>query len=1208
MQNQAPLKILLVDDRPSNLLALEHELRELPAEFVRATSGDEALGLTLRHRFALAILDVQMPSMDGYELAELLLGNPATSTLPIIFLSATYDDHAHRLRGYATGAVDDLVKPVDHAVLTGKVKVFLDIAKARRGAEHVAALRSAQHGELTRRFDAVVDAMQDGFWQVDAEGKIVGANPAYARLVGRDLGEIVGRNVNDFMISGSNPELVQRRLREIADHPGTLRFLTQHRHRDGHTVDLEASATHVPELDGHIAFLRDISEFNRLNRSVRALVAERNADARVLVEILESTADGFWRYDAHGQILAVNRGYAAMLGYRPDEMCGLHIWDISLLTPTPDAALEVIAGIARAGWQTLVTEHRHRDGHTVPVEVSATYLPGRDEVVGFIRDVRERHQREEAERALRDELVVASRSFATLFETSSDGMGTVDREGRYTSVNDAMCRMLGRAPEELLGRLVADSSSGADTPESVSVELQRLVDSAHTDRFEKTLRHASGRVVQIEMASTYLPERGEHVFIGRDVTERNRAAKRLSDIINISRDGFWIVTADGRIATVNPAYCAMVGYDADEIVGRLVSDISLRGLQPEDVARTLRAVREGGGHASLTTSHRHRDGRSITLSVSAMYLAEHDEYAVFLRDVTEKRRAEAAEAALRAEREVQARRFDAILRHSLDGYLAVDRAGVVVDANDAYASLVGWPLDEIRGAPVARFLGVDYLAEAKMIIPAIFASGSARVDAVHRHRDGSLIEVEASAWHAQDDGLILVFVRDVRERKRHEAEARMAAFHDALTGLPNRRMLIDRYRRAVATSARKKQHGALMYLDLDHFKLLNDTLGHEVGDGFLREVARRLLACVRPGDTVARLGGDEFVVVLEDLAVGASEAAGQAGVIAERIRAALAQSYLVGDYVHRGSSSIGVVLFEAPRDDLDTVLARADSAMYQAKRGGRDGVHFFDAGLQSRLAERAALDREMRAALAAEQFELFYQVQVDAAERACGAEALIRWRHPERGLVMPGAFIAAAEESGFIRLLGAWVLRAACRQLVAWQASPHTRAMRLSVNVSAKQFAQFDFVAHVQDVLDETGAPPSLLRLELTESTALRDVERTVETMRALKGLGVRFSMDDFGSGYSSLTYLRRLPFDELKIDQSFVRGLGQDGVGVAIVRSIVAMSEALGIDVVAEGVETADERAALAAHGCGTYQGYLFGRPIPARDFEAALAAVEAG
>ena len=1059
-----------------------------------------------------------------------------------------------------------------------------------------------------QRLAAVIDGMQDGFWQVAADGEIKSANAAYARLVGRELDDIVGRNVADFAIPASTQALTVRRIREIAAHGGTLRFVTQHRHRDGHAVDLEVSATHLPAFDEHVAFLRDVSDVHRAEASMRALRSERDATTNALVEILDATSDGIWRTDAQGRILSANRSYAAMLGYRPDELRDLHVWDVSLYAPTPEAARRVIADIAHAGHRTFATEHRHRDGHAVPVEVSATYLPGRDEVVAFFRDVSERTLREAAEGALREQLAAASKMFAALFEGSSDGMWTVDREGAFTSVNESFCRMLGRAPDELLGEKVASFAAGEATPESVAEHMQRVATGAGADRFERPIRHATGRVVQIEMAVTYLPERGEHLVVGRDVTERNRAAKRLTDIVTATRDGFLIVATDGRITAANPAYCAMVGCAADEIVGRLLSDLSMDDLHPDDVLHTLRAVVSAGGHLAFTTTHRRRDGRPLTLDADTLHLPEYEEFAMFLRDVTEKRRAEAAEAALRAERELQARRFDAILRHSLDGFLAIDDEGIVVDSNEAYATLVGWPLEEIRGSYVGRFVTEETLTEAKANVAVVVAHGAVRVDAVHRHRSGAPIEVEASSWHSKDDDLILVFVRDVRERKRYEAEARMAAFHDALTGLPNRRMLIDRYRRAVASSARKRQHGALMYLDLDHFKLLNDTLGHEVGDGFLREVARRLLACVRPGDTVARLGGDEFVVVLEDLAAGAADAAGQAGVIAERIRAALAQSYLVGDYVHRGSSSIGVVLFEAPRDDLDTELARADSAMYQAKRGGRDGVHFFDAGLQSRLAERAALDREMRAALAAEQFELFYQVQVDAAERACGAEALIRWRHPERGLVMPGAFIAAAEESGFIRLLGAWVLRAACRQLVAWQASPHTRAMRLSVNVSAKQFAQFDFVAHVQDVLDETGAPPSLLRLELTESTALRDVERTVETMRALKGLGVRFSMDDFGSGYSSLTYLRRLPFDELKIDQSFVRGLGQDGVGVAIVRSIVAMSEALGIDVVAEGVETADERAALAAHGCGTYQGYLFGRPIPARDFEAALAAVEAG
>jgi diguanylate cyclase (GGDEF)-like protein len=445
-------------------------------------------------------------------------------------------------------------------------------------------------------------------------------------------------------------------------------------------------------------------------------------------------------------------------------------------------------------------------------------------------------------------------------------------------------------------------------------------------------------------------------------------------------------------------------------------------------------------------------------------------------------------------------------------------------------------------------------------------------------------------------------VEDVTERKIAEQQIHQLAFFDPLTKLPNRRLLLDRLQQAFSVSARNGQHGAIMFLDLDNFKTLNDSKGHEFGDLLLIEVSKRLLSCVGDGDTVARLGGDEFVIVLETLSINQEEAASQAELIAENIRTSLNSAYQLHELAYHSTSSIGIVLFRGHLESLDNVLKYADTAMYQAKTAGRNAIRFFDPNMQAALEARAELENEMRQALSEQQFCLYYQIQVDSQRQPLGAEVLIRWAHPQRGLVPPVQFIPLAEESGLIIPIGLWVLQAACAQLKAWQHSPQTAALTLAVNVSAKQFQQADFVAQVKQVLTDSGANPSLLKLELTESTLLDKVEEAIAKMQEIIAMGVRFSIDDFGTGYSSLQYLKRLPLYQIKIDRAFVRDIASDPNDAAIVKAIIAMTEALGLNAIAEGVESEEQFNFLDKHGCHAHQGFLFSRPVPLLEFEQVL------
>jgi len=442
-------------------------------------------------------------------------------------------------------------------------------------------------------------------------------------------------------------------------------------------------------------------------------------------------------------------------------------------------------------------------------------------------------------------------------------------------------------------------------------------------------------------------------------------------------------------------------------------------------------------------------------------------------------------------------------------------------------------------------------------------------------------------------------IQDITERKQAEHKISHLAFYDMLTGLPNRRLLRDRLQQAMASGARNARQGALLLIDLDNFKILNDTRGHDIGDLLLKETAERLLASVREVDTVARLGGDEFVVILEDLAENSAEATHQAEMVGEKIKQALTQIYHLFDYQYQSTPSIGITLFSGHQLRIDELMKRADTAMYQAKAAGRNALRFFDPDMQAAVAARVELESDLRRAIVQKQFLLHYQAQIDSQGQVIGAEALIRWQHPKRRFVSPSEFIPIAEDSGLILPLGRWVLETACTQLTVWAENPMTAPLILAVNVSALQFKQADFVEQVLDLLAHTGAKADKLKLELTEGLLLDNAEAVIAKMTRLKSHGVSFSMDDFGTGYSSLSYLKRLPLDQLKIDQSFVRDVLTDANDAAIIKAIIALGQSLGMAVIAEGVETEAQRDFLTEAGCQTYQGYFFSRPLPLNDFE---------
>ncbi|MCC6072681.1 putative bifunctional diguanylate cyclase/phosphodiesterase [Massilia sp. GCM10020059] len=666
-----------------------------------------------------------------------------------------------------------------------------------------------------------------------------------------------------------------------------------------------------------------------------------------------------------------------------------------------------------------------------------------------------------------------------------------------------------------------------------------------------------------------------------------------------------------------------LGYSGDE-TARLIDDLfSL--VHPDDLPVLKSALQQ---HMEGVTPHYRCEFRLRTKTGAWVWYANHGKI-VDSGDGVRGRRLIGVSFNIdeRKQSEERVRDQQRLLAESESRYrelLSNLRTGIVVhgpDTSIAYSNaraheLLGLSEDEIRGklAPDRTWRFVDEqgapLPLAHYPVNRVLASGQAIESQVLGviQRGGAPVWLLVSAFpEFKGDGAlkqVVVNFDDITPRKHAEQEIHQLAFYDSLTGLPNRRMLMDRLHEALAASARSQRYGAVLFIDMDNFKAINDVLGHSVGDLMLVEAAARIGHCLREADMVARLGGDEFVVLVAAVQGDAGMAAQRIALIAEKIRTSLSAPYQLLGHERHSSPSIGVAMFlGGGQGNADTVIRQADMAMYKAKDAGRNTFRFFSAAMQLAVESRAALEADLRLAIGLGQLQLHYQVQVDARQNVLGAEALVRWRHPVRGLVSPLQFIPIAEESSLILEIGNWVLDTACAQLARWQDKPALRHLTLAVNVSARQFRQADFVDMLRAIVERHPCDVSRLKLELTESMVLSDVAEVVHKMESLQALGLSLSMDDFGTGYSSLAYLKKLPLAQIKIDQSFVRDITTDAADAVMVKTIIDLARNFHLEVIAEGVETVEQLEFLRAHGCAMYQGFLFGKPQPVEAFEEQLA-----
>ena len=695
--------------------------------------------------------------------------------------------------------------------------------------------------------------------------------------------------------------------------------------------------------------------------------------------------------------------------------------------------------------------------------------------------------------------------------------------------------------------------------------------------------------IELEMQNEELRKAHAEMEVARD---------RYVDLYEFAPVGYLTINRQGMVTESNLTVCAILEVDRTKLVKHRFAEF----VAPSDRERwhrlflnmMERKIAETQSFDIVMTRPNDTTFAALLDCQRKDTLGEAPTLRVTLADIHKLKQAEAE------------LRIAAVAFEAQEGMIVTDAKATILRVNDAFTRITGYAAEEVIGRnPRILQSGHQDRSFYTAMWESLNQQGAWSGEIWNKRKSGEIYPESLSITAVKDiEGNVTNYVAsltDITLSKTAAIEIQHLAFNDPLTNLPNRRFLLDRLKQELDSSTRTGRKGALLFLDLDNFKVLNDTMGHDTGDLLLKQVAERLTTCVRQCDTVARLGGDEFVVLLEELSEHLLDAAAQADAIANKILTTLCQPYRLDGHVHSSSASIGVTLIDDHKLRIEDLLKQADIAMYQAKQEGRRTVRFFDQQMQENINARVKLEEELRHALSHNELLLYYQIQTHQ-DQVIGAEALVRWQHPQRGLVPPIEFIGLAEETGLILPLGSWVLETACTQLKAWQGSSLTHDFVLSINVSARQFFQAGFIDQVNAAIQRHGINPGFLKLELTESMLLHDIEDTITTMTALKEIGVRFSLDDFGTGYSSLQYLKRLPLDQLKIDQSFVRDIDVDSRDQAVVRTIIAMAQSLELDVIAEGVETEEQKQRLLSKGCTHFQGYLFGKPMPIGEFEALL------
>jgi diguanylate cyclase (GGDEF)-like protein/PAS domain S-box-containing protein len=1048
-------------------------------------------------------------------------------------------------------------------------------------------------------------------------GRIRDVNQSFTETFGYKAAEILGRTT--LQIGLWEDEIQRQEVVSLMERYGFIHnFEVMQKTADNRCLTVLASANQL-EVEGTpcwVIHYRDITQRIRMTTEL----AESEARFRVLVE---SAPDAIVVYDIDTQAVTdCNAAAESLFGCKREEILGADLAQFYVPEQfggqSARNAMQLTSWRALAGEQVLVERSIRNAEHKIVIcELRLAALPAANRrlIRGSFIDISERKN---AERILGE----SSIRYRSLLNNLPQMVWQKDTASVYVACNKTLAMNLGMRPEDLIGKTDYDLYP-ADLAEKYRANDLATMNSGKVEVLEERWQ-TGDRNYFIKTSKVPLQDASGNVYgtlgIAEDITEQKRAQKTLQESESRFRRAIeeapvpiMIHADDGAILSISRALTEITGYTLDDIP--TIADWTQKayGKRMAKMSSYIDRI-HSSTYRKAEGEHRVRcsDGSERVWDFSSVgigAMADGRRVAISMAmDVTARTQVEDAlkmsERLLRESQSV-AGLGSYVLDISTGLWVSSEVFDRIFEINGNYErSIQGWVAlvhQEDRQLMNDYFSnqvlgqGRDFDKEYRIVCQS---------DKAERWVHGlGKLEFDDQGHPLKMHGTI----QDITARKEASGRIEHLAFYDPLTDLPNRRLLLDRLQQALTSSTRHNRYGALLLLDMDDFKTLNDTLGHDIGDKFLVEVARRLQTCVREGDTVARQGGDEFVVILEDLSED-TQAATQAEAVALKILDAVSQPYVLDLTLHKGlqntrsyhcTSSIGITLFRDNSISVDELMKRADTAMYQAKAAGRNSLLFFDPEMQTSVTFRAALGHDLREAVQENQFLLYYQPQMESSGRMTGAEALVRWQHPKRGMVLPFDFIPLAEETGLILPIGNWVLETACTQLKLWSMRPEAAHLTIAVNVSAKQFRQPDFVEKVLAVIAKTGVNPRQLKLELTESLLVENIDDVIEKMYDLKAKGVGFSLDDFGTGYSSLSYLKRLPLDQLKIDMSFVRDVLIDPTDAAIAKTIVTLAESLGLGVIAEGVETEAQRDFLARMGCHAYQGYLYSRPLPLEQFE---------
>jgi diguanylate cyclase (GGDEF)-like protein/PAS domain S-box-containing protein len=1057
----------------------------------------------------------------------------------------------------------------------------------------ITLLDAAKHAleKYQRLLHALYDSTNHGIVLTDLRGRILEFNTTFCRMLGfaaqklKDMHfwEILPAHAHHVQVQGFASEGGNSRL-------GPLDL--EHLRADGSLMPVKLTGVRVAmENDQHFiwSIVEDVCDTAHVAHKLKA------SD-----EALKAISEGVLVSDENGVLISVNPAFSEITGYAPEEMIGRTCAFLQGIDTDPEA-IESIR-LARETGQSYAGEilNYRKDGSSFwnDLIISPVHdAQGRVfRYVGIARDVTERKQ-------LLENLQIA----AVAFE-SREGIMITDAEQRILRVNRSFTDITGYDASDVKGktpRILSSGRHGEDFYDKLTAELQR----DGSWQGEIWNRRKSGEEFLEQLIITAVTGSDGNVthYVGAftDVTDRRviedslkSKEKSLIEAQRIGQMGNWEFDHEKNKLSWS-AQTARI-FEVDPTESQYTYEDFMAFVHPDDRMEVDRRYQDAVARRLPYTA----DHRIVLAEGRVKYVRERCEIVYdpqgravrsigTVQDISERKFAE-------IELNIAAVAFE-----SRQSIIICDEDLLVLRVNRAFSEATEYSAQEVIGRSVSDLMGLEDNQQifSASLERAVSSPGVWEGELKCKHRNGHEFPVWLTISAVRNAAgvvshYVITFV-DITERKHAQEQIHRLAFYDSLTDLPNRQFFLKRIHDALAQVSRDREFGALLLINLDHFMTLNDTLGHEVGDELLKTVAAQLLAALPDAAAIARLGSDEFVVLIKSLGADKLEAIDAAAHICERLLALLDRTYQLFQHTYQGTSSIGITLFSGDQDEtIDELLKQIDLALHHAKVAGRNTYRFYVPQMQADVTERAQLEADLRAAITGEQFVLHYQPQIDGEGQVIGAEALLRWKCPKRGTVAPSVFIPVLEETGLILALGAWSIEKACEQLVRWSSSPELQSLTISVNVSACQLHQADFVSQVLKALERTGANPSRLGLELTESLLLYDVDDSIKKMNALRKMGVTFALDDFGTGYSSLSILKRLPLDQLKVDRSFVQELPANKSACTIVQAIIGVGNSLGLSIIAEGVEVQQQLAFLKESGCQTFQGYLHSPPLPIEEF----------